>query len=209
VKPVTAALAALLFLPVAAAEWSDGTMVFLRPDETPIWRTATNANMRLEWMMPKGAESADLTVSGLGYAKTYPDITTGYIEISLPAPVDALTENVYDFTLEFDNKETLSAKLGVVRGAGKGNEFIGTPCVVSEPYTEWIRSRAVLPVPYGAELTLNGEIADTGLDGAAGWYVWGPLSAESVAGGAKLTVDGADYEANLRWRMSGFHLIVK
>jgi hypothetical protein len=209
VKPVTAALAALLFLPVAAAEWSDGTMVFLRPDETPIWRTATNANMRLEWMMPKGVASADLTVSGLGYAKTYPDITTGYIEISLPAPVDALTENVYDFTLEFDNKETLSAKLGVVRGAGKGNEFIGTPCVVTAPYTEWIRSRAVLPVPYGAELTLNGEIVDTGLNGAAGWYVWGPLSAESVAGGAKLTVDGADYEANLRWRMSGFHLIVK
>jgi hypothetical protein len=209
VKPVTAALAALLFLPVAAAEWSDGTMVLLRPDETPIWRTATNANMRLEWMMPKGAESADLTVSGLGYAKTYPDITTGYIEISLPAPVDALTENVYDFTLEFDNKETLSAKLGVVRGAGKGNEFIGTPCVVTAPYTKWIRSRAVLPVPCGAELTLNGEIVDTGLNGAAGWYVWGPLSAESVAGGAKLTVDGADYEANLRWRMSGFHLIVK
>lgn len=200
----------MLFLPVAAGEWTDGSVIFLRPDESPLWRTATNANMRLEWMMPEGAASADLTVKGLEYSRKYSGITEDGIDLSLPEPVDALTENVYTFTLEFDNGEFRSATLGVVRGMGRGNEFIGTPCVIAEPYTQWIRSRAVLPVPYGAtSLELNGKPADTGLNGAAGWYAWGPLSADAVAGGAVLTVGEVDYEANLRWRMSGFRLLVK
>lgn len=207
---ITAALAAMMILPAAAGEWTEGKVVFLRPDETPLWRTATNANMRLEWQFPKGAESADLTVSGNGYLETYPAITDEFIEIAFPEPVDAVRENVYTLTLGFDNGESRSATLGVVRGAGTGGEFIGTACVTSASRWSWIRSRAVLPVPYGTtSLVLNGEQVDTGLGGAAGWYAWGPLAAESVAGGAQLEKDGTVYEALFRYRMSGFLLHVK
>ena len=192
--------AATLALPSAAGEWSEGTFVFLRPDETPIWRTATNSTMRLEWMFPKGATSADLTIEGLGYSQTISDIADEFCEVSLPEPAAPVEENVYTFTLSFDKGETKKAALGLVRGAGTGGVFIGTPCVVGARSWERIGTRAVLPVPYGTtRLLLNGEAVDTGLGGAFGWYAWGPLDGEAVAGGARLEVGEDAYEAIFRF----------
>lgn len=200
-KKLLAALAAVaIALPSMAGEWSEGTFVFLRPDETPIWRTATNSTMRLEWVRPKGAASADLSISGLGYSQTISDIADEHIEISLPEPTGVESENVYTFTLVFDNGETKTASLGLVRGSGTGGSFIGTPCVVGARRWQQIGRRAVLPVPYGTtRLVLNGESVETGLDGAFGWYAWGPLDSEAIAGGGRLEIGDAAYDAQFRF----------
>lgn len=153
--------------------WSDPTLVVLRTDETPLWRTATNSVMTLEWLYPKGAGSAELTVDGLGYHAEHQDDGAGRLEVSFPEPTDEMTENVYNLTLTFDNGEIRTASLGVVRGVGTGGEFVRTSCRIKGRAAKRIFRRAVLPIPFGAmSLALNGVLTETGLGGAAGWYAW-------------------------------------
>ena len=203
--------AAAIALPSMAGEWSDGTVVFLRPDETPLWRTATNSTMRLEWLSPRGASATSLVVEAkVGGWRDEIDLAGGEsVDVVLSAPTAPEVENVYDFTLTFDNKETKTASLGVVRGAGAGDGFLGTSCAISDRAMKRIGRRAVLPVPFGAtRLVLNDENVDTGLGGAYGWYAWGPLSADAVAGGARLEIGEDEYEASFLMR-EGFVLLYK
>lgn len=187
----------------AEGVWTqEGTFVFTSPDETFLWRTATNASMRLCVPYPKGATTADLTVrrgdkviataEGLAVAEGQ---TTAWVDLALPVPARPAEEGVYDLTVTFDAGDPLAASLAVVSGTGAGGEWLKTRCLGTGG-NKWrkIGDSAVLPVPYGTtSLVLNGEPVDAGLDGAAGWYAWGPLSAEAVANGASLTVDGETY----------------
>ena len=171
--------AAGILLPIIAigaeGSKSDATFVFLQPETSSFWRTATNSTMTIPIYYPKGATKADLLVDGMQYAKSYNDITSDSVDIELPAPANERTENVYTLTLSFDDGTVQTAKLGAVRGYAKDAAGVAR-CVIPEESASWkkFKYRAVLPVPYGMKdlsLCLNdGEPQLLELDGAQGWY---------------------------------------
>ena len=175
---------------------------FLRPDESSFWRTASGRTVTLPVDFPSGAQTAALTVKGVGsgYSKVYDGISGESFEFELPEAVDSQSEDVYELTLTFDDEtETVrTAKIALVKGlmpdaSGK------TRCLVPEHSRKWNRvegGRAVVPVPYGAtSLTVNGA-EHPGLDGKQGWCVLKNLkSAEAAA--AVLSVGGETYAASL------------
>ena len=201
--------------PVAAcgaADVSDAVFVHLRPETSSFWNTATNSVITLPVEFPAGATSATLEVNGLGYSRTYRDVTEGTYELRLPEAVSARTENVYELTLSFDNGTVRTAKIGLVSGVTSGNEGT-TCCIPSSESPGWnrIRYRAVLPIPYGMTsftYSLNGgepTEVDTGLDGAQGWYAFGPVARGDDVSLSAATPDG-DVEASLRGWFDGFFL---
>ena len=176
---VCRAMAAGVLLPVMAfgaeGSKSDATFVFLQPETSSFWRTATNSTMSIPVYHPKGATKADLTVEGMQYSKAYNDITAESVDIELPAPTNERTENVYTLTLSFDDGTVQTAKLGAVRGYAKSIAGVAR-CVIPEESASWkkFKYRAVLSVPYGMKnltLRLNGaEPQPLETDGAQGWY---------------------------------------
>lgn len=171
--------AAGILLPIIAigaeGSKSDATFVFLQPETSSFWRTATNSTMTIPVYHPKGAMKADLLVEGMQYSKTYYGITAQSVDIELPAPANERTENVYTLTLSFDDGTVQTAKLGAVRGYAKDAAGVAR-CVIPEESASWkkFKYRAVLPVPYGMKnltLCLNGaEPQPLETDGAQGWY---------------------------------------
>ena len=171
--------AAGILLPIIAigaeGSKSDATFVFLQPETSSFWCTATNSTMTIPIYYPKGAAKADLLVDGMQYAKSYNDITSDSVDIELPAPANERTENVYTLTLSFDDGTVQTAKLGAVRGYAKEAAGVAR-CVIPEESASWkkFKYRAVLPVPYGMKnLTLGlngGEPQPLEADGAQGWY---------------------------------------
>ena len=69
----------------------------------------------------------------------------------------------------------------MIAGVSDGNE--GTArCVVSSSSPAWskVHNRAVIPIPHGTtSLSVGGNTVETGLDGAQGWYAYGPLAARA------------------------------
>ena len=156
---------------------SDGTLVYLRPETSSFWHTATNSTMTLPVEFPAGASSATLAISSaFGYSRTIPGIVASSVTVTLPEPKQPLkgvpTEDVYDFTLTFDDGTVRTARLGLV--AGLASEGAGeTRCLAPATGRAWPKtySRAVIPIPYGmTSFMLNGEPVDAGLGGAQGWF---------------------------------------
>ena len=88
-KPIVGMLvvvAAMFAQPVLAEDgaWSDPAFVFLKPETSSFWRTATNSVVTLPVKYPEGATSADLTVNGVGYSRMYADIPEGDFDLELP-----------------------------------------------------------------------------------------------------------------------------
>ena len=176
---VCRAMAAGILLPIIAigaeGSKSDATFVFLQPETSSFWRTATNSTMTIPIYYSKGAVKADLLVEGMQYSKAYNDITAESVDIKLPAPTNERTENVYTLTLSFDDGTVQTTKLGAVRGYAKSVAGVAR-CVIPEESASWkkFKYRAVLPVPYGMKnltLCLNGaEPQPLETDGAQGWY---------------------------------------
>ena len=172
-------MAAGILLPIIAigaeGSKSDAIFVFLQPETSSFWCTATNSTMTIPVYHPKGAVKADLLVEGMQYSKAYNDITAESVDIELPAPTNERTENVYTLTLSFDDGTVQTAKLGAVRGYAKSVAGVAR-CVIPEESASWkkFKYRAVLPVPYGMKnltLCLNGaEPQPLETDGAQGWY---------------------------------------
>ena len=173
--------AALSFsLALTAADVSDPVRIAVEPENHYLWHTATGSVMRLEWDMPPTAGYADLTVEGAGYSDETNGITTGFVDVTLPAPKDARTENVYRFTLTFSDGSSMSASLGLVCGhaAVPGGAMAPVRCRMTAEGPVWTTApkRYVIPVPSGTEeLSVGDAVVDTGLDGAAGWYAAGPF----------------------------------
>lgn len=165
--------AALLSVSSPATElMSESTFVFLRPETSSFWHTATNNVMTVPIDYPAGATSASLLVSGLDYQKSYTDITSNAFTFELPAAESEGQENVYDLTLAFDDGTARHAKLGLVKGLSPDAEGT-TRCIAPATGRVWTRAneRAVLPIPHGTtSLRINGEAQETGLNGAQGWY---------------------------------------
>jgi len=194
---------------------SEPTFVFLRPETSSFWNTATNSTMTLPIDYPSGATKATLTVSGAGYAaKTYPNITGSSFDLVLPVPDSPQNENVYDLTLTFDDGTVRTAKLGLIQGLSPDSEG-STRCLAPSEGDVWntIKKRAVLPIPYGTEsftISVNGGTAtdvDTGLNGAQGWYAFRPATDDSLS--LSLMVGGINYVATLLGKGDGYFVIIR
>lgn len=211
-KVAALAGAAVLTVSAPAAKLSsEPTFVFLRPETSSFWNTATNSTMTLPIDYPNGATKATLTVNGVGYNRVYSDLTGDSIEIDLPVPDSPKTENVYELTLAFDNGAApRTAKLGLIKGLDSGAKG-STRCIAPAQGKVWSTAtdRAVLPIPYGTtSFTVNGVEHDTGLDGAQGWYALSPIAPGAVISLSCLA-DGVSYAASILGGGNGLMLIYK
>ena len=211
-KVAALAGAAVLTVSAPAAKLSsEPTFVFLRPETSSFWNTATNSTMTLPIDYPNGATKATLTVNGVGYNRVYSDLTGDSIEIDLPVPDSPKTENVYELTLAFDNgAASRTAKLGLIKGLDSGAKG-STRCIAPAQGKVWSKAtgRAVLPIPYGTtSFTVNGVVHDTGLGGAQGWYALSPIEpGETIT--LSCLADGVSYVASILGGGNGFMLIYK
>ena len=210
-KMATLVGAAMVSVAVPAAELtSEPTFVFLKPETSSFWNTATNNTMTVPIDFPSGATCASLSVRGLDYDREYVGITTTEFSFELPAPTSPETENVYDLTLRFDNNVTRTAKLGLIQGLSPDAEGT-TRCLAPQTAKVWqkVKGRAVLPIPYGTtSFTVNGVETETGLGGAQGWYA---IEGLTFGKGASLSLmaGGVQYAASLIGGPGGLMLILK
>ena len=183
---------------------SEPTFVFLRPETSSFWNTATNNTMTVPIDYPAGATKATLQVDGLGYSCFYSNITGPEYTFDLPAATSPETENVYDLTLSFYNEsgdsvaEPRTAKLGLVQGLSPDAEGT-TRCLAPSGSRVWnkVKGQAVLPIPYGmTSFKINGQETDTGLEGAQGWYALGKIDPNEPVS-LSMTADGKEYMASL------------
>ena len=167
-----AGLAVALSARAETAATSVGGFIFLNPDTSSYWHTATNATLTLPVEFPAGVSSATLAVSAPGYSASYSIASSGDFTLTLPAATSPTTENVYDLALDFGGGVVQTAKLGLIKGYDTSTAG-ATRCLApaSQRKWGWVRGRAVLPIPYGmTAFTVDGVATDTGLNGAQGWY---------------------------------------
>ena len=201
---------ALVFAWRADAAISDPAKVHLKADESLLWHTAPTGVFTVRWSMPSDASSATLTVSGAKYRQVYDDLSSEEAEISLPAVSSARDENVYAFTLKFDDGSVQTAILGAVTGVGVGSDELSVPLRL-EGTALWpkFNGRAVMPVTADAtSLTVNGAEIVPALDGAAGWRMvtyQGGVNEYTLA----LTDEDGGHNAVLYGRGGGFALILR
>lgn len=191
---------------------SESTFIFLKPETSSFWNTATNNVMSLPIDYPAGASSATLTVEGDGYSQTYADLRDTSFELQLPRPDLPELENVYNLTLTFDNGVVRRAKLGLIQGLAPQSAG-STRCLAPANGTVWnkVRRRAVLPIPYGTtafSVTVNGQqrINETELDGAQGWYALGGINrGDNVS--LSFTTNSVNCLANLLGKGNGYFVV--
>lgn len=169
-----AATAAMILPSGGAMVFSDRTFVFLRPETSSFWRTATNDVVTVPIDLPRGASSATLSVSGVKYSQVYEGLAGGSYDLHLPSADSPETENVYDLVLSFDNGEERTAKIGLVQGLSPDAEGT-TRCLAPSGSRKWciVKKRAVLPIPYGTtslSVEIGGETTTATLDGSQGWF---------------------------------------
>ena len=198
---------------LADGDTSDPALVYLRPETSSFWHTATNSTMTLPVEFPVGASSATLTVTGaFNYSQTINDITSSSVTVALPEAVmpenDPATEDVYDFTLTFNDGTVRTAKLGLIAGLGDGEGQ--TRCLAPASGSAWekVKGQVAIPIPYGmTSFEINGTSTDTGLDGAQGWYA---LKLKSNVSAALSGLVGEDsWIAVLNGAATGFFLILR
>lgn len=206
-------IAACAAFSVYASDRSAPALVYLRPETSSFWHTATNSTMTLPVDFPFGASSATLTITGaFGYSQTISDITTSSVTVTLPEATmsenAAATEDVYDFTLEFNDGTVKTAKLGLISGLGEGRGT--TRCFAPASGSAWekVKGQVAIPIPYGmTSFEINGTPTDTGLDGAQGWYALKLKSDISAA--LSGIVGGNSWSALLKGAATGFFLILR
>jgi hypothetical protein len=194
---VFAAMASASFA-ASVAESQSAEFVFLQPEKTALWRTAPGTSVTVAIPYPPGTErTARLSVSGYRHSATYSvkDVFAFTLELPEPGENRPDRENVYDLVLEFADGSVKTARIGGIAGFDGSSEGT-TRCLLSRDDSRWntVKRSAVLPIPYGTEnITVNGTETDTGLAGAAGWFLLAPLS-----GGTSynLAVDGASAVLN-------------
>lgn len=184
----------------SSADESSPVAVFVRPDETSFWRTATNSTFKVSWAFPKGASKATLSVVGMAASLEYPNLTATSQIVELPEG-----EDVCELALAFDNGAVETAKLGVVRGAQEGAAATVDYVNAANRAWKWVGPYAVFPVPYGAtSVTVDG--ATTALDGACGWFGY-EYPSEASSSSVALAAVGGVYSAELRPRPGAVLLV--
>ena len=183
--------------------------VFMLPTSNVLWRTAPGSDFEVPVLMPQGASSATLVVTGRRYRREWTGIADGTFRLSLPSADSAAAENVYDLTLTFNDyaATTRHAKLAVLQGAAEG---AAAEADVRTPGSAWhnFASKAVLPIPSGVDaVSVNGQAVDESLWQSPGWFL---LAARPISTSVALLDDGGDplAEATLQGVPAGFTLIV-
>ena len=208
-----AAAAFVALSALADSDTSNPTLVYLRPETSSFWHTATNSTMTLPVDFPAGASSATLTIAGaFGYSQTIPDITASSVTVTLPEAtmVDSApaTEDVYDFTLEFNDGTVQTAKLGLISGLGDGRGSTRCLSPASGAVWEKVSGQVAIPIPYGmTSFEINGTPTDTGLGGDQGWYAFKLKS--GITATLSGLVDEDIWTAALKGAAAGFFLIVR
>jgi hypothetical protein len=180
---------------------SNPVFLYVHPEKSSFWSTATNSTIKIPIDFPAGVSSAELEVKGLGYSKVYKDITSPFFELQLPEAESAQTENVYELTLSFKGGITRTAKIGLISGVTPGAEGT-TRCITAPGATNWnkIKYRAVVPISYGTTLftySFNGAAPVTNkLTGAQGWLAVGKVARNADVQLSASTEDG-DVSADL------------
>ena len=175
------ALGANVAFAAAVAESASPAFVFLQPEKTALWRTATGNSFSIAIPYPPGVEkTATLSVAGYRYSATYSIVGDSSFVLTLPRPEENRPdkENVYSLVLTFADGSVKTASLGGIAGFDGSSEGT-TRCLLSRDDLRWntVKRSAVLPIPYGTEtITVNGTETDTGLAGAAGWFLLAPLT---------------------------------
>jgi hypothetical protein len=207
----------LVGITAAEAVESNSLDLFVDPAKSHLWRTATTNTPNIQWETPEGAVSATLSVESRYGAKSY-DVT-GEIafELKLETPESPDTENVYDLTLTFDcgaSNVVRRGQIGVVRGLGAFGAA-GASADIRKGDAGWSKLRgnsAVLQLPAGSKtLAIDGEIVETGLDGAAGWYRWQGITSKSGRAPYELSLltEKGELTADVIVLANGFSLILR
>ena len=209
-KMATLVGAAMVSVAVPAAEiTSEPTFVFLKPETSSFWNTATNNTMTVPIDYPMTAKTATLDVRGVKYHRFYEAIVGSSFDLQLPEPDSPENENVYNLTLTFDDGTVRTAKLGLIQGLSPDAEGT-TRCLAPVNAGVWNQAnkRTVIPIPYGTEsFTVNGETIDTGLNGAQGWYALKGKSGETYS--LSLMAGGVQHFASLVGLSDGLMLILR
>jgi hypothetical protein len=213
-KTLLAAILLSLNAVAASEAESAKVFVFLNPERSSFWCTATNNTVSLPVDYPSNAKSATIMVRGDGYEATYEDVPAGMFNLKLPPAERSEQENVYDVTLAFKDGPVRSAKIAVICGRKPDAAEGATRCVFNPARASWKRAarREVIPIAYNpsgkSEITVDGEQKDTGLDGAQGWYAIG-----GVAVGETHTLayeaDNVVYTAELTGHLKQFSVIIR
>ena len=202
---VCTTLAALQVCTLVASSVSESSlgMLILHPEKTLLWSTCTNDAVSVAVPFPPGATSASLTVDGYRYHTVTNGIVTDTCRVTLPVVRSFDDENVYDLTLTFDNGASLHARVGDIHRYSASNEGV-TRVLGGIELVQWSRvnRKAAIPFCYGdASPTVDGLAVDTGLDGAAGWWLYVPGDS-----GVLHTLVFDDASAVLRGRPTGFFM---
>jgi hypothetical protein len=160
-----------------AGDMSDGTLVYLKPEMSSFWHTATNRTIDLPVDFPASATKATLTITGaFGYTQTVSDIITHSVTVTLPAADHSIdkpaTEDVFDFSLSFNDGTVRTARLGLISGLGAEGEG-ATRCIAPATDRKWakVNGSVAIPIPYGMKtFEIGGVSTNTGLNGAQGWF---------------------------------------
>lgn len=205
-KALMVVAATLVAAVVQAGTSSTPTQVFLNAEDSYLWRTAPSATFTVQWENPEGVP-ATLRVVGRGYAQTYSGLTATSQQLTLPTAADDASENVFMLTLTLD-EDVRTAQVAVVRGVGVGGEAQTATyrdAAMSEKQWAKFRDHAVLPIPAGTEtFSIDGQTIDTGLRGAAGWYM---LQGVNINDEYTLALDGE--EVTVRNRSGGLVIVVQ
>jgi hypothetical protein len=202
---------------VAEAVESNSLDLFVDPTRSHLWRTSAENTPLIQWETPDGTVSATLRVDSRSGVKTYDVTGTSAFELRLETPESPDTENVYDLTLTFDlgaSNVVRRGQIGVVRGLGASGSA-GAAVDIRPGGAEWSKlsgKSAVLQLPAGTKtLAIDGTTIETGLDGAAGWYLWKGMKPKSGRAPYELALVTAEGEstADVVVLAKGFSLIVR
>lgn len=208
-KPFLAVVAAMAIAVATAGSSAD---VLLLPQSSILWRTAPSGEFELPVILPDGATSATLAVTGSGYRRTYAGLKDGMFVLSLPAASSADCEDVYDLVLTFDDAKATEfrAKLAVVAGMSQGDSASADVRKAASRKWPHVVSKAVLPIPAGTgSLSAGGKETVFAPADTPGWFLLGLQP--GIVCDVSLSDDGENVfaAATLCGVSSGFKLLLR
>ena len=159
----------------AAGDVSAATGVFVDPDASILWRTASSGSIAIPIEYPPMASSVDISVKGVKYSASFPGVTATTHVMSLPAPANDSGENVYEVVLGFNDGTTNKCAFALVRSQSSNASCPAR--LTSSAKWQRISAKKVMMVPAGHSLSVDGETVAAGMAGAWGWYACPRLAA--------------------------------
>ncbi len=186
--------------PMWASDISGPIGVFVDPDTTSFWRTASSSTFTVDLDYPSGATSVSIDVVGAKFHRRWEGVTAGSWTLELPA-----TENVYALSFAFDDGTTNNCSFAVIASQANGAEAVAT--MGQTPGAGDVVFNSVLPVPFGTSaLTVDDVPVVNGCTGPQGWFVCGKMSSGEHS--FALTAD-REYDAQLKFVAPGMAITIR